>query len=203
MRIAFFYCYHRKLHWTLLPFFVLLRLFAGGEQLLIKSRRLLLLLPCSCLGTVSFLITADKKMLLFVERESVPFTCCVHEWLKVCEGPSCIVCISFLPQCTVWYGGFLGDKPTMFVLPVLTLFFSVVIASLRRCLFKITGQNKDQRFWSARLAWGEGINVLVEMSADEKKLQNVFKFSSMDQLSCHFFFSTVPCVRFLLCNSCM
>lgn len=69
----FFNCYQRKLYWTLLPFFVLLRLFAGGEQLLIKSRQLLLLLPCSCLGTVSFLITADKKLLLFVER-----VCAVH-----------------------------------------------------------------------------------------------------------------------------
>lgn len=88
----------------------------------------------------------------------MPFTCCVHEWLKVCEGPSCTTCVRFffaIVYCVVWW--FFGGQTDHVRASGTDTFLSVVIASLRRCLFKITGQNKDQRFWSARVAEGGGL----------------------------------------------
>lgn len=132
-----------KLAWTLPQLFVLSDFFGCW----IKSKRLLLLLPCSCLGTVGLLITADWNS--FVCRERV---CCSHvvytNGCKCSRGRLLMLLLWLHFFCSVFCGYalfFQETEPRLCFRYRQTFFFSNNGISVQ-VLLQITGQNKDQHF---------------------------------------------------------
>lgn len=148
-------------------------LFLGGVWLLIKPERLLLLLVCGCLGTVSPLITAGRRLLLFVARE-----CAVHvlSTRMVASATGAVfLCCAHLTNVKFFF----LEKLTNHVCASGTdTFFSSSNCIPVQVLFQVAGQNKRSMFlghWGVVGGWNlSSVNVHLWRSTSVHLFQLAF-----------------------------